>query len=87
MGTKWDVLGGRLALAGALYRTDVSNDIEVDPTNSANFVQTGKKRVQGLELTAIGAITNDWSLSAGYTTMDTKVLSGCLLYTSPSPRD
>lgn len=76
VGTKWDVLGGRLALAGALYRTDVTNDIEVDPTNSANFVQTGKKRVQGLELTAIGALTNDWSLSAGYTTMDTKVLSG-----------
>ncbi|WPB57478.1 catecholate siderophore receptor Fiu [Xylophilus sp. GOD-11R] len=76
VGTKWDLLDNRLGLAAALYRTDVSNDIEVDPTNPANYIQTGKKRVQGVELSAVGNITPNWALSAGYTVMDTSIRSG-----------
>ncbi len=76
VGTKWDVLNNRLALTAALYRTDVSNEVIADPTNAANFIQTGKKRVQGVELGVSGAITQHWGVSAGFTTMDTKVLNG-----------
>jgi catecholate siderophore receptor len=32
--------------------------------------------VQGIELGAAGAITDNWGVSAGFTTMDTEVLSG-----------
>ncbi|KAF1047955.1 catecholate siderophore receptor Fiu [Xylophilus sp.] len=76
VGTKWDVLDKRLALTAAAYRTTVSNDIEVDPTNASNYLQTGRKRVQGLEFAAVGALTHDWTISTGYTVMDTKILSG-----------
>lgn len=34
------------------------------------------KRVQGVELGAIGQITNAWAVTAGFTTMNTSVLSG-----------
>jgi catecholate siderophore receptor len=74
-GTKWDVLNKRLALTAALYRTDVSNEV-VQDTASSLYYQTGKKRVQGVELGAAGAITDAWGVSAGFTTMDTKVASG-----------
>ena len=43
---------------------------------SGNYYQTGKKRVQGVELGAAGAITERWGVSAGFTHQDTKVLSG-----------
>jgi catecholate siderophore receptor len=40
------------------------------------YYQIGEKRVQGIELSAIGQINENWSISAGYTTMDTKVIEG-----------
>jgi catecholate siderophore receptor len=71
VGGKWDVIDGQLALTGALYRTVISNEVEGDATNG--FFQTGRKRVQGIEVAAVGNITRAWSVSAGYTTMNTKV--------------
>lgn len=73
IGTKWDVLNKRLSLTAALYRTEIRNEIVQDPTNAALYTQDGKKRVQGVELGVAGAITDQWGISAGFTTMDTKV--------------
>ena len=75
LGTKWDVLDRKLALTAALFRTDVSNEVVQDAV-SGSFFQTGKKRVQGVEFGATGAITENWGMSAGFTTLDTQVLSG-----------
>jgi catecholate siderophore receptor len=74
VGGKWDVIDNKLALTAAVYRTTVSNEVEGNTTDG--FFQTGKKRVQGIELGVIGDITHNWSVSAGYTTMNAKVLSG-----------
>ena len=75
IGTKWDVLNKRLALTAALYRTEVTNEV-VQDTTTLLYYQTGKKRVQGIELGAAGTITDQWGVSAGFTTMDTSVESG-----------
>ena len=75
VGTKWDVLNKNLSLTAALYRTEVKNEVVQDPTTLL-YYQTGKKRVQGIELAAAGAITAAWGVSAGFTTMDTSVQSG-----------
>ena len=75
LGTKWEVLHKKLALTAAIYRTDVSNDVVQDAV-SGLYYQTGKKRVQGIELGAAGAITDNWGVSTGFTTQDTKILSG-----------
>lgn len=75
LGTKWDLLDQRLSLTGALYRTDVRNGVVQDPVTSL-YYQTGKQRVQGVELGVVGQITSSWNLSAGLTTMDTRIISG-----------
>ncbi|PUA20781.1 catecholate siderophore receptor Fiu [Glaciimonas sp. PCH181] len=72
IGAKWDVLDKKLALTAALYSTKVTNEVSQDPVSLAYF-QTGKKQVQGIEISAIGNITKEWSVSTGYTYMKTKV--------------
>jgi catecholate siderophore receptor len=74
-GTKWDLLDEKLLLTGALYRTTVSNELVQDPVD-LQYYQVGKKRVQGIELSAVGKLTDNWAISAGYTTMDAKVING-----------
>ncbi|MDM0040595.1 catecholate siderophore receptor Fiu [Variovorax sp. J22G21] len=75
VGTKWDILNKKVSLTAAVYRTDVSNEVVQDST-TLQYYQTGKKRVQGIELGIAGAITNAWGVSAGFTTQDTKIVSG-----------
>ena len=75
LGTKWDLLDERLLLTGALYRTTVSNELVQDPTDGL-YYQVGKKRVQGIEISAVGKLSDNWAVSAGYTTMDAKVVDG-----------
>jgi hypothetical protein len=65
VGTKWDLLDQKLSLTGALFRTEVKNEIEQDPTNTAKYYQNGKKRVQGIELGVTGEIcAAGWSAPA-----------------------
>ncbi|URL59317.1 catecholate siderophore receptor Fiu [Luteibacter flocculans] len=75
IGTKWDLLGEKLLLTAALYRTTVTNELVQDPTDLL-YYQIGKKRVQGVEISALGKITDDWAVSAGFTTMDATVEKG-----------
>ncbi len=75
-GTKWDVLQKKLSLTVALYRIDNTNEVtQLDPVTNT-FAQFGKRRVEGIELGALGQLTNAWQLSAGMATMSTKVLAG-----------
>lgn len=74
VGTKWDVLNKRLNLTAALYRSENDGQVSVDSvTNVAT--QGGKTRVQGIELAAVGQITNFWQITAGFQTMDAKQLN------------
>ncbi|HZX71555.1 MAG TPA: catecholate siderophore receptor Fiu [Rhodanobacter sp.] len=75
-GTKWNLLGEKLLLTGALYRTTVNNQLVQDPTDPTEYYQVGKKRVQGVEINAVGRISRNWAISAGYTVMNTRVLKG-----------
>lgn len=73
LGTKWDLLDKRLNVTAALYRTD--NDKQVSYNQLDNtYSQFGKTRVQGVELAAVGQLTNFWQVSAGIATMKTKQL-------------
>lgn len=75
IGAKWNALDRRLLLTAALYRTVVDNEITRDPVDQL-YHQTGRKRVQGIELTAVGKLTDHWDVNAGFTTMDARVLAG-----------
>lgn len=72
-GVKWDVLDGALAFNAAIFQTKVLNEINAsDPSD----IQSGSKRVRGVELSVVGNITDAWSISAGYAHQKTKVTNG-----------
>ncbi|MGF6590490.1 TonB-dependent receptor [Pseudomonas sp. 2835] len=74
IGTKWNLLDERLALTAAIFRTEKENARVLVSTNT--YENVGKSRVDGLELTATGKLTNDWQVFAGYTYMDAKLIDG-----------
>lgn len=75
LGAKWNLLEDRLLLTAALYDTRINNEIVQDPVDQL-YRQTGRKRVRGVELSAVGQITDAWAVSTGYTTMDAEVVEG-----------
>ncbi|WDS37403.1 catecholate siderophore receptor Fiu [Pseudoxanthomonas sp.] len=76
IGTKWNLLDERLLLSAALFQTEVTNELVQDPADTAVYYQTGKKKVSGVELSMVGKLTDNWAVTAGYTTMNTKVEEG-----------
>lgn len=76
IGTKWDLLERRLGVTGALFRTTAKNDLVRQADDS--IIQYGKRRVEGLEVSVIGNITQTWLLSLGYTHQKSKVSQGAL---------
>jgi catecholate siderophore receptor len=79
IGTKWEFMGGKLALTSDVFRTYMENARISDPslpTGSGVYVLDGKIRVQGFEIGAQGNITNDWKVFGGYTILSSRFLSG-----------
>jgi len=72
VGTKWDLVDGRLSLTGALFRTKSTGPVAVDATTGDK--QNLKYRVDGLELGASGNITEAWSVFATYSYLDSVIL-------------
>ncbi|MEE1923167.1 TonB-dependent siderophore receptor [Pseudomonas sp. 148P] len=74
IGTKWDLLDNRLSLAGAIFRTEKDNArVQVDATTYENV---GTTRVDGVELSASGKITDKWQVFAGYTYLEGRQIDG-----------
>lgn len=74
LGAKYDAFGGQLRLAAAVFRTDKTNARVTDANNVISTV--GNSRVQGVELEASGRITERWSVTGGYTYLDSEVRDG-----------
>ena len=74
IGTKWDLLNDRLSLTADIFRTEKENArVQVDTTSYEN---AGKTRVQGVELSASGKLTDKWQVFAGYAFMDSEQVDG-----------
>lgn len=75
LGTKWDLLDGRLSLTGALFQNTrskirlASNDPQI-PVQQ----QDGESRVRGITLGASGQILPNWTVIANYTWLDSEIL-------------
>ncbi|WP_343633763.1 catecholate siderophore receptor Fiu [Roseateles sp.] len=83
-GTKWDLLNKRLNVTAALYRSENDGVVSVDPVTNLS-TQGGKVRVQGIELAAVGQLTNFWQVTAGVQTMDAKALNQRSASTATNP--
>lgn len=73
LGTKWDLLNNQLNVSAAIYRTENDKQVSFDQ-DSGSYSQFGKTRVEGVELAAVGQITNFWQVSAGVAKMKTRAL-------------
>jgi catecholate siderophore receptor len=74
VGTKWDVVGGRLSLNAAAFRTEKKNARTpgLNPGDPAT-VLAGRQRVDGIELGAVGTISRRFSVIAGYAHMRSEI--------------
>lgn len=70
IGTKWDLLNNRLSLTTAIYKTVVENETMTESDGSTS--QNGEKEVKGIELGAVGEITDKWNVTAGVAKMNTE---------------
>ncbi len=71
-GGQWDV--GGLQYRAAIFRNEKINGRQVDQTG-AGTVLTGKRRVDGIEFEASGAINKNWDLYSGIAFMDGKIIN------------
>ncbi len=70
-GVKVDLFDSRLALTGAVFRTArVNQPITLD----GDISLSGRQRVQGVELSATGNISDAWQLYAAYAFLDSEIL-------------
>ena len=76
VGTKWDLLDNRLVLTAAAFDTRNKNDLATQDPATLEITQYGERKVRGFELGASGMITANWQVTAGFASMDTKVVAG-----------
>lgn len=78
IGTKWQLMGGKLLATAALFRITKDDVMEQLPsgTGYADFgtLNTGRNRVEGVEFGLSGNLTSKLSAQAGVTVMNAKVL-------------
>jgi catecholate siderophore receptor len=65
-GSKWEFFDSRMALDGALFRTNQINVSEPDPNNPNFNILAGDALAEGFEIDAAGHLTDRWQLIAGY---------------------
>jgi catecholate siderophore receptor len=73
IGTKWDLMDNQISLTGAVFRLEKDNARVPDPNNAGFNMLAGSQRVDGVQIGALGHITEDWQITAGYTYLDDKV--------------
>ncbi|WP_180937504.1 TonB-dependent receptor [Herbaspirillum seropedicae] len=76
LGGKWDVLNKRLALTGAVFRTEVTDSWEYGDDETSPVRALPAKRVDGVELGVQGNLTDAWSVFGGLTRLKSKQTKG-----------
>ena len=74
IGAKKSFFDGALGLSGSVFKVLKSNALITDPVSGTTTAQSGERdRVQGVELSVTGQITEQWNVLAAYTFLDPKV--------------
>jgi catecholate siderophore receptor len=73
-GSKWDLLGNRLMLSGAVFRVVKTNARTpgINPDDPPTILD-GKQVVKGVEVGLAGNVTRAWTLFSAYTFLDSKI--------------
>ena len=70
-GVKTGLIGDKLLLTGAVFRTESRNSRVAIDANTVAFI--GKKRVKGFEIGFNGRLAKGWSLFGGYSYLDARI--------------
>ncbi len=73
LGTKWAAFGQRLAVTGAVFRTEKTN-ARTRNLNNEPYVLAGKQRVQGVELGVSGQLAPGWTSYASFAWLDSSIV-------------
>ena len=75
-GTKWELLENRILASAAIFRTEKTNARSDDPfaENSRDELLEGEQRVDGIELSVVGQINDQFSITGAYTYQDSEVV-------------
>ena len=73
-GAKWESGGGRAIATAALFRTEKTNALTRGATTEP-FVLDGEQRVDGLELSFTGNLTDRWSVLTSYAHLDSEFVA------------
>jgi catecholate siderophore receptor len=73
IGGKWDVIDERLSLTAAIFHTEKTNARTPGLPGEPVTVLDGEQRVNGVELSATGSITERWQVFAGFTYLDSEI--------------
>ncbi|MFF7705802.1 TonB-dependent siderophore receptor [Pseudomonas sp. NPDC007930] len=76
VGTKWDFFSDRLSLTAAVFRTEKDNTRIL--VSNFTYANAGKTRVDGVELSATGKLTDKWQVFAGYSYLDSELVDSGL---------
>lgn len=73
-GSKWDLLGNRLMLSGAVFRVVKTNARTpgINPDDPPTILD-GKQVVKGVEVGLAGNVTRAWTLFSAYTFLDSQI--------------
>ena len=86
VGAQWDI--GGMQLRTAVFRNEKKNARQLDPTGTTTILG-GRRRVNGVEFEASGALTRNWDVYSGIAFMDGKIISsspfGALTNTNGTP--
>jgi len=85
VGVKWDTMDGALSLTAALFRNERSAFLVPSAIAGETDRLEGASRVDGIALGASGLITENWSVFANYTFLESELLqdvANALLATS-----
>lgn len=83
LGTKWEVMRGRLSLNAAVFQSKMDNARVTAPDGSSQNV--GRKDLKGVELGFSGKLTNAWQVFGGYTWLDAILEDNGYVNGAPSP--
>lgn len=75
VGSKWDLASNKFSVNGSIFRTDKFNAREPDPDNPLLNVLGGNQRVDGIQVSLTGYLTDRWELLSSYALLASKVVS------------
>jgi catecholate siderophore receptor len=74
LGTKWDLMDGKLAATAALFRVENKNVVTSETIGGTVVAVSfdSEQRVDGIELGLSGQLTEKWQVFAGYSYLDSE---------------